>query len=147
MRQINLTSRLKKVQEDLDQIKTEFLIGMVKDIVNITIIDNDRTKAAVDTGAYIESHSVKATRGAGRARSSRGKPQNQDPSVKAAQALSMLMEDIASLPKDAPNIYLSNNSPHASLVEFTHGYHVYGIARNKAKIHLENAKNKVRGGP
>jgi hypothetical protein len=153
MRQINLTSRLKKVQDDLDQIKTEFLIGMVEDIVDITIRKNDRatangeTKAAVDTGAYIESHSVRATRGAGRARSSRGKPQNQDPSIKAAQALSMLMEDIASLPKDAPNIYLSNNSPHASLVEFTHGYHVYGIARNKAKIHLENAKNKVRGGP
>lgn len=146
MVQTKLSSRLKKIEGDLDKIKTEFLIGMVEDIVNITIRENDKGKPAVDTGAYIESHSVRATRGAGRARSSKNKPQNQDPSVKAAEALSMLMEDIASLPKDAPDIYLSNNSPHASLVEFTHGYNVYGIARNRAKIHLENAKNKVRGG-
>ena len=146
MVQTKLSSQLKKVEQDLDKIKQQFLINMATDIVQITVSENSAGKPAVDTGAYIESHSIRATRGAGRSRSSSGKPTNQNPEAKADEALSMLMEDIASLPKDAPEVYLSNNSPHASLVEFTYGYNVYGVARSRAKVNLEAAKNKVRGG-
>lgn len=145
MAQIKLSSRLKKIEEDLDKIKVEFLTSMATDIVDYTLEANDRGKAAVDTGAYITSHSIRGTRGAGRSRTSHGKAGGQDPQAKAAEAISMLMEDIASLPKDAPDVYLSNNSPHANIVEYVHGYNIYGIVRNRAKINLQDAINKVRG--
>lgn len=145
MAQIKLSSRLKKIEQDLDKIKVEFLTSMATDIVDYTLEANDRGKAAVDTGAYITSHSIRSTRGAGRSRTSHGKSGGQDPQAKAAEAISMLMEDIASLPKDAPDVYLSNNSPHANIVEYVHGYNIYGIVRNRAKLNLQDAVNKVRG--
>jgi hypothetical protein len=151
MAQIKLSSRLKKIEQDLDKIKVEFLTSMANDIVDYSLSvgdkPNDNLKPAVDTGAYITSHSIRSTRGAGRSRTSHGKPRKQDPEVKGAEARAMLMEDIASLPKDAPDVYLSNNSPHANIVEFAegHGYNIYGIVRNRAKLNLQDAINKVRG--
>lgn len=145
MVQTKLSSQLKKVEKQIDAVKQQFLINMANEVVNITITPNEMGKVAVDTGAYIESHSIRTTRGAGRARSSSGKAPNQNPETKAAEALDLLMQDISALPKDATQIYLSNNSPHASLVEFSYGYNVYGTLRGRAKYLLEDAKNKVRG--
>lgn len=147
MAQISLTSRLKKVQDDLDKIRDQFLINMAEDVVS-------SSKPTVDTGAYITSHSIRTTRGGGRSRTSHGKPRKQSPEAKAEESLSQLMEDISSLPKDQTQVFLTNNAPHANIVEYgganwietPNGYRVYESVRNRANIHLQNAINKVKGG-
>mgnify|MGYP000087271567 CR=1 FL=1 len=139
MAQIKLTTLIQKIQDDLHKVRNEFLLKMAEDVVTSSIL-------TVDTGAYITSHSIRTTRGAGRSRSSHGKPTGQDPEAKAAEAMDQLMSDIASLPDDQTQVYLTNNSPHANIVEYSHGYAVYSGVRSRAKYHLEKAINEVKGG-
>ena len=138
MAQIKLTSLINKIENRLHEVRDQFLINMAEDIVATSI-------PTVDTGAYITSHSIRTTRGAGRSRSSHGKPTGQDPNAKAAEALGQLMEDISSLPEDQTQVFLTNNSPHANIVEYVHGYAVYESVRNRAKIHLQDAIAEVKG--
>lgn len=139
MAQIKLTSLINKIESDLQRVREEFLLNMAEDVVS-------SSKATVDTGAYITSHSIRTTRGAGRSRTSHGKPTGQDPEAKAAEAMGQLMDDIASLPDDQTQVYLTNNSPHANVVEYSHGYFIYEGVRSRAKYHLEKAINEVKGG-
>ena len=146
MAQISLTSRLKKVQDDLDKIRDQFLTNMADELVQESV-------KTVDTGAYITSHSITTTRGAGRSRTSRNKEQGQDPQFEAAQALSQLYEDIAAIPKDQVQVFLTNNAPHANVVEYgnatwkkyPNGYQIYSALRNRASLHLQDAITKVKG--
>jgi len=140
MAQISLTSRLKKIEKDLQDTRTEFLLNMAEDIINTTLIP----KAAVDTGAYITSHSIRTTRGAGRSRSSHGKPGGQDPEAKAAEAMDQLLDDIAALPANQEQVYFTNASPHANVVEYVHGYNIYNSVRSRANNHLKDAINTVK---
>ena len=138
MVQRSLTAQLKKVEEDLDKVRTVFLQIVAEDLVSSSI-------PFVDTGAYITSHSITTTRGAGRSRTSDNKPKNQDAGAKATEALAQLEGDIAAIPKDQTTVYMTNNAPHANAVEYKHGYHVYGSVRNRSKLHLQAAINQVRG--
>ena len=85
MAQIKLTSLIKKIEDDLQKVRNEFLLNMAEDIVT-------SSKPTVDTGAYITSHSIRTTRGAGRSRTSHNKPTGQNPEVKAAEALGLLKD-------------------------------------------------------
>jgi hypothetical protein len=138
MVQRSLTAVINKIEQDLDRVRTEFLTNMAEDLVNTS-------KPFVDTGAYITSHSITTSRGAGRGRTSADKPKGQDPNAKATEALSQLMGDIAAIPKDQTQVFMTNNAPHANIVEYKHGYNVYSSVRNRAGIHLADAVNKVRG--
>jgi hypothetical protein len=138
MVQRSLTTVIKKIEDDLDKVRTEFLINVAEDLVNTS-------KPFVDTGAYITSHSITTTRGAGRGRTSHGKPTGQDPNAKATEALSQLMGDISAIPKDQTQVFMTNNAPHANIVEYKHGYNVYSSVRNRAGLHLADAVNKVKG--
>jgi hypothetical protein len=138
MVQRSLTALIKKVEEDLDEVRDIFLHKVAQDLVN-------SSKPFVDTGAYITSHSITTTRGAGRSRTSDNKPKRQDPNAKATEALSQLASDIAAIPNDQTIVYMTNNAPHANVVEYKHGYHVYGSVRNRSKLHLQDAINQVRG--
>jgi hypothetical protein len=138
MVQRSLTADLKKLDQDLDKIRDVFLQNIAEDLVRSSV-------PFVDTGAYITSHSITTTRGAGRSRTSHNKPRKQEPSAKAAEALAQLGDDIAAIPKDQTVVYMTNNAPHANVVEYKHGYHVYGSVRNRSKLHLQAAINQVRG--
>lgn len=97
----------------------------------------------VDTGAYVTSFSIKrAGQGGGRSRSSEGKPQNQNPEAKRAEAYGQLVQDIQALnisdmiENGNVRITLSNRSPHARNVEDgtnwrSSGYHVFTRIRRK----------------
>lgn len=137
MAQIKLTSLIQKIEQDLQYVRDQFLVNMSEDLVT-------SSKPTVDTGAYITSHSIRTTRGAGRSRTSNNKPTGQDPEAKAAEALSQLMEDIASLPQNQEQVYLTNNAPHANNVEYSHGYFIYEGVRNRAGTHLQDAINAVK---
>jgi hypothetical protein len=147
MAQIKLTALIQKIEQNLQDVRTEFLTNMAEDIVS-------SSKPTVDTGAYITSHSIRTTRGGGRSRSSHNKPKGQSPEVKAAEALDQLMGDIAALPADQQQVFLSNNAPHANLVEYgganwverPNGYAVYESVRNRAGLHLQKAVNTVKAG-
>lgn len=146
MAQFKLTSIIKRIEEDLQRVRDEFLLNMAEDIVN-------SSKPTVDTGAYITSHSIRTTRGAGRSRTSHNKPTGQSPEVKAAEALDQLKGDIAGLPDDQTQVFLTNNAPHAKFVEYggpnwkknPDGYAIYEGVRNRASIHLQDAIAKVKG--
>lgn len=145
MVQRNLTSVIKQIQTDLHDVRDVFLTKMANDLVQSSI-------PTVDTGAYITSHSITTTRGAGRSRTSNNKPTGQDAVVMAEQSLSQLMGDIAALPKDQTTVYMTNNAPHASAVEYgghnwklkPNGYSIYESVRNRASIHLQDAVNEVK---
>jgi hypothetical protein len=147
MAQIKLTTLIQKIQDDLHKVRNEFLLNMAEDVVA-------SSKPTVDTGAYITSHSIRTTRGAGRSRTSHNKPTGQSPEAKAAEALDQLKGDIAGLSEDQTQVFLTNNAPHANLVEYgganwikrPDGYAVYEGVRSRAKYHLEKAINEVKGG-
>lgn len=147
MAQIKLTTLIQKIQDDLHKVRNEFLLKMAEDVVTSSIL-------TVDTGAYITSHSIRTTRGAGRSRTSNNKPTGQSPDAKAAEALEQLKGDIAALPDDQTQVFLTNNAPHANFVEYggynwkkyPYGYAVYSGVRSRAKDHLQEAINEVKGG-
>jgi hypothetical protein len=140
MVQRKLSSLINKIETDLNKVRDEFLNIVAEDLVNTTVQTN-----TVDTGAYITSHSITTTRGAGRSRTSHNKPRKQDPSVKAAESLAQLQGDIAALPPDQTLVYITNNAPHANNVEYTLGRAIYSSVRNRAAVNLDKAVNIVRG--
>lgn len=138
MVQRSLTSIIQQIEQDFTDVRDEFLVNIAEDLIG-------SSKYFVDTGAYITSHSITTTRGAGRSRSSHNKPQGQSPEAKGAESLDQLMGDIAALPFDQEQVYISNNAPHASAVEYKHGHSVYESVRSRATNHLLEAVEKVRG--
>jgi hypothetical protein len=126
---------IRKTEEKLDAIPKVFMRKLADKAVAIS---------PVDTGAYVESHSIRATRGGGRSRTSHGRPKGVDPGSKKAEARGYLEDDISALPDDMKQAYLNNHSPHASLVEYTHGYNVYNTVRNVAPQLLQDAIREVR---
>ena len=149
MVQRKLDGLMKSIEGELNQVRDEFLKNIAEDLVRATpkgVPDG----SPVDTGAYMSSHSITTTRGAGRGRTSHGKAPNKDPQAASAEALSALMGDISSLPNEALAIYIANNSPHASRVEYggwakIGPYAVYTGVRERAGLHLAAAVAKVRG--
>ena len=98
----------------------------------------------VDTGAYVNSFSIKrAGQGGGRMKTSEGKPQNQSPEAVREDSYSNLLGDIQILnisdmvEKGDTRFTLRNRAPHAVDVENggpnwrTSGYHVFSRIRNK----------------
>jgi hypothetical protein len=143
MVQRSFTSLLKKVETDLDLIRTEFLKSVAEDLVNIS---------PVDTGNYVSNHSITTSTGSGGKTNSHGKP--KDDGTAKEKALTKLNEQIDSLPPDATKVFIANRSPYANKVEYlgwqgktrsTSAYYVFTSVRNRASVHLQDAINKVRG--
>lgn len=139
--QRSVTQILRTVEERVDEVRDEFLKNMAQDLV---------AKSPVDTGAYVTSHSITTTSGAGRSRSSDNKPRGQDVGAKQQEGLEQLYSDIAALPTGVTRIYINNRSPHNRDVEFggaswrRDGYFVYQTVQSRAGAHLTNAIAKVR---
>lgn len=100
------------------------------------------SRSPVDTGAYVTSHTITTSTGAGRSRTSHNKPRNQDVQQKKDEAFNQLMGDIASIPPTMPNIYFTNRSPHARYVEGLYG--VFDVVKSTANTHLEDAVEEAR---
>jgi len=138
--QRSVTQILRSVEEKLDEVRSEFLGNMARDLVS---------RSPVDTGAYVTSHSITTTSGAGRSRTSENKPRGQDTGAKQVEALEQLYSDIAAIPDGATKVYINNRSPHNKAVEFgdpwiRDGYYVYQTVQGRAGEHLASAIAKVR---
>lgn len=108
MVQRSLTSIVKRIEGQLDNVKTIFLQKIATTLVSFS---------PVDTGAYVTSHSITDRSGNGRSRTSHGKSKRQDKTAKGVEALTQLMGDIAALSKNETKTYIANRSPHSKYVE------------------------------
>ena len=138
MVQRSLSSLIKKIEQDLDQVRDEFLRNVAEDLV---------ASSPVDTGTYVSNHSITTSSGAGGTKNSHGK--GPDTGVAREEALKKLNDQISKLPPDAATVYIANRSPYANKVEYsgwgrTGPYQVFTSVRNRAGIHLQSAINKVR---
>lgn len=146
MVQRSFLSDLKKVEDNLEEVRKVFLQKLADQVVYASPNPTDGG-SPVDTGAYILSHSIGTSTGLGGKQSSHGKP--KDNGSARAEARAKLYSQIEGLPSDAKHVYMGNRSPHASRVEngwpTKEGYHVYTILRGKAPVFIQEAKNEVWG--
>lgn len=98
----------------------------------ISIAQTATSASPVDTGAYVTSFSYSVGAGRPRGKSSLNKPKGQNPESKRREGLDNLITDINRIPNllDSTSITLRNGAPHASDVEYKHGYAVFAIVRN-----------------
>lgn len=138
-----ISSILAKVEKDLEEVRDQFLMNVAEDLV---------VSSPVWSGRYVTSHSIGTTSRAGQFTENL-EPMTQRttvPSAYKSEGLANLVSDIASLPAEASNIYISNNAPHARIVEYggsrTPVYAVYEGVSNRANLHLQKAVNTVKAG-
>ena len=138
----SLTAIVKKIEDQLDSTRSGFLEKIAETLVSLS---------PVDTGAYVESHSINTSSGSGRSRTSHGRLKTQDASSRKGDALSQLLSDISSISPDTTKVYMNNRSPHNKEVEFggynwsRDGYYVYTRTRAMAGQLLEEAIQEARG--
>lgn len=140
---VSFTNQLRKVEGDLDEVRTLFLTKMATEVV---------TASPVDTGTYVMSHNVSETSAAGQFTGEIKYigPPNQNKEAMQQAALNKVLGQITSLPKNQTRVSLSNNSAHANIVEFgganwqRSGYFVYEAARNLAPRLLKDAIQEVK---
>ena len=145
-----LESVLRSIENDFTDVRNDFLKGMAEELVRLTATLEDGGPA-IDTGAYVSSHSITTTKGSGRSRTSRHKPKGVNPQVAASASLNALYNDIDNISPDTTTVYMNNNSPHAQAVEHgvpgvwkRGGYYIYTRTRREAGNILSKAvaKNK-----
>lgn len=137
---------LRDIEEDYFVVREEFLKEASAYLV-YGVTDGDMSP--VDTAAYVESHSIRSTKGAGRSRSSRNRPTHSNPSAARSQSLQTLISEAESLPREEVKVYMNNNSPHAQAVEHGNrvwkkrpfGYQIYTKMRREAGNILQKAVN------
>jgi hypothetical protein len=122
----------------INDLAEEKIEGKLEDLADYAV-----RISPVDTGAYVNSFSIKrAGQGGGRLRVSHNKPTALSPEAEREDAYGQLLSDVEAL-----NIYdmleqgdvrftLRNRSPHATDVENgdswpSSGYHVFARIRNK----------------
>lgn len=121
---------------DIENLKEEIEVLTKQHIVDIAETLANKSMVTVDTGAYIESHSVSSdTMNNSRSVSSKGKPRRQNPATAAGKSLANMVSDINRIDfENTTIITFSNEAPHAYLVEngwpTKGGYGIYAQLRN-----------------
>jgi hypothetical protein len=141
---VSLTQQLAKLEKEITGIRDQFLIEVAEEVVQTS---------PVWAGRYVASHSMGTRSSAGQfTENIEGMTEKtSSPEAYRAEGRANLMSDIKALPKDAPRVYLNNNSPHAQIVEsggWASGrppYKVYARVVARASIHMANAIAKIRG--
>lgn len=106
-----------------------------EDAIRDKLVDIAQTAtniSPVDTGAYVTSFSYSVGAGRPRGKSSKGKPRGQNRKAMQEEGFNNLLSDINRIPNllDSTSITLRNGSPHATAVEYKHGYAVFARVRN-----------------
>lgn len=115
--------------------KFDALEQRAEDAVRDKLIDIAQTAVSaspVDTGAYVTSFSYTVGAGRPRGKSSANRPTGQNPQAMRQEGFNNLMTDVNKLRNllNTTSITLRNGSPHATAVEYKHGYHVFAKVRN-----------------
>jgi hypothetical protein len=118
----SLSAKIEKLEQSTEEKLKSRLVNIAEDLTKRT---------PVDTGAYAESFSVApASSGAGRSRSSKGRPKNQSLEQYRSIALGNMTADIDSLQLlENRSVSFRNRAPHADQVEGK--YQVFGSAKDE----------------
>ena len=141
----SLSAILAKVEARLEGVKEQFLIEVAEDLVA-------PSTSPIWSGHYITSHSISNRSSGGQFTGNLGgwTEKTSNPEAYRSEARANLLGNIAALPKDSTKVYISNNSPHARIVEYgggnTSAYGVFSSVANRANVHLQTAINKIKGG-
>ena len=124
-----LRSELDKIRDHVE-MQAKDHVKRIADFAVDTTLTSKSSKGkmgAVDTGAYITSFSISYGRGRPRGKSSHRKPRNNPDLVGLGEvARADLYSDISKIDFfDTSKVSLRNNSPHAELVEYKHGYYIF----------------------
>lgn len=130
-RRTTVSKRIQALKDQLEELPKEFMRKTADEIVY---------NSPVDTGTYMDAHSIGATTSS---TSSKNKPRNQPWQDHAQRTLDRLYAQIEALPPEETKHFISNNSDHAWKVEYEHGYAPYTTARAKAEFILQDAIRKV----
>ena len=131
----NISKKIKKLQDELEDYKIYFLQGMATEII---------LASPVYTGTYITSHRITSTIPGGYT-SSYGKSGPQDYGTYAQIGLDQLFDDIDALAgTDLTSIRMTNISEHASLVEYELGHAPYTTTRNRANVISKDAAARAK---
>jgi hypothetical protein len=131
----SVESILKKYRQSLGDARDEFLIGMAAEVV---------LRSPVDTGTYMEGHTITTGGSVPKVDSSKNKPRSRPYQPFAQAAMNRMASQIRALPKDVPVVSISNSAIHSDLVEYSYGYAPYSQARNEASRIAIEAVNKVK---
>ena len=140
---VSFTQAIRKIEQDLEDVRNEFLKGMAREVV---------LSSPVDTGTYVMSHNVGERSAAGQFTGNIRYigPPGQNRGAMQQEALSRIYTQIDALPAEQTRVSLSNNSAHANIVEsggkdWKRGpYKIYETARNNAPSILQDAINTVK---
>jgi hypothetical protein len=115
--------KIRLLEQTAEEAVRDKLIDVAQTATNIS---------PVDTGAYVTSFSYNVGAGRPRGKSSKNKPRGQNPEAKRQEGFNNLVSDINRIPNllNSPIIVLRNGSPHATAVEYKHGYAVFARVRN-----------------
>jgi len=110
-------------QEEADAINS-FQEAVIRGALD-EVIEYLATASPVDTGAYIESHSIKSNNTRGRGYDSKRRKRGSGGDQNREIALNQLLGDVEKLDFESDTITVRNDSPHAVFVEYKHGYYIY----------------------
>lgn len=138
MAQRTFLGQIKQLQDKLEELQESVLEDVVDQIV---------WSSPDDTGAYVLSHSIGRSGNVGYSISSADRP--SAPGAHRSEAWRNLMSQVDSIPRNQTRIWVGNNAPHASAVEFggpnwrRGGYYVYSTLKNVFPSLIESAKSRV----
>jgi hypothetical protein len=134
----SIQATFSKIRGRLNDLAEEEIESRLEDIADYAL-----RISPVDTGAYVNSFSIKrAGQGGGRSRTSDNKPRGRSPEAEKQDAFGQLLTDIQALnisdmvEQGNVKFTLRNRSPHAADVEngenwSVSGYHVFTRIRRK----------------
>lgn len=135
---MSIQATFKRIKGRINDLAEEQIEDKLEDLADYAV-----RISPVDTGAYVNSFSIKrAGQGGGRSRTSDNKPRGQSPEAERQEAYNQLLSDIETLnisdmlEQGRVSFTLRNRSPHARDVEDgsnwqSDGYHVFARIRRK----------------
>ena len=119
----SLQEKLDKLEQTLEQRVIDKLEGIIDTTVNFS---------PVDTGSYVQSHSLDNGSGTNtRSNSSINKPKGRDIKAEKAKSKATLLDDLNRTDvAGSEYLILRNSSEHATKVEHKHGHKVFAKTKN-----------------
>lgn len=123
------------------QYKESVVRGAMDDIIEYLV-----TASPVDTGAYIESHTIKSNNTRGRGRDSSKRKRGSGGEANRELAMNQLLEDVEKLDFNSDKFVIRNDSKHSVFVEFgTAKVKAYNIYEGISAVQFSGKEKKAYG--
>jgi len=109
---VKLTGSIEEVIQKIEASADEAVKALLSEAIDYLIINSP-----LDTGAYLESHTISNTAGAPRSQKSSKRKRGSGGSANIEKARAQLEGDILKLNVGGEVFNIRNNSPHANIVE------------------------------